>query len=152
MMLAGLASAMYQLPRMLDMVNEAKAGGPLGQLGGASEAFQMLGQLQGLGQMSGGDQPLSPSEPELRIFSPDGENLSEAQRTELLAAARRLRPRIETDPNGNPVAGAPGAPGSGASNADPNHITIGGIDPSLLQQLQNLGSAEDAIKQLTGGK
>jgi len=151
LLLAGLASSMYQLPKMLGMLEQAKAGNPLGNLGGASEAFKMLGQLQGLGQMSGGTQPAALDEPELRIFTPDAGTMSDAQRAEMLAAARRLRPRFEIDPNGNPVAGAPGGSNRSGSQADANHITIGGIDPALLQQIQSLSAAEEAIQQLIKG-
>lgn len=147
---ASILSALYHAPQIIEMTEQVKAVGTMGGLnGGEGNAFDMLRQLQGAGQMSGGLEQQANSEPELQVFSPEYGSLSDAEKAELLAAAQRMRPRIERDPNGNPTANTPDGSSTG-TNSEPNRITIGGVDPSILKQLEQLGGAEEVLKQLGG--
>jgi len=160
LLLFSVSSAMYQLPRMLEMVEGVKSGGALGLLGGSegglggieglsglggsSNVFSLMSQLQGGGSTETQSPPSDGSD--LQVFSPDGGHLTDRQRAELLAAASRLRPRIERDVNGRKRQGVTASNRTGNAN----HVTISNLDSSMLQQLQSLKGAEEALKALTG--
>lgn len=154
LLLGSVAFSLSQVPRMLEMVEGFQEGtslGGLSQMGDAQEAFNLLGQLQskGMGAPGGGGN----DEAQLRVFSPDGQELTEAQRAELLAAAERLRPRVErredTRTRQSAEASGTGKTNGSGSMSDPNRTLISNLDPEMLRQLEQLSGAGEALKSLT---
>jgi len=153
--LGSFALSLSQIPRMLEMVEGVRTGGPVGAAGGLSgmgRAFDMLGELQSNKLGAGGQTGDAP--PGLRVFSPEGGRLTDAQRAELLAAAERLRPRIvrrETGADSGSSDPSSNAEDEGSAGADAGRggATISNLDPEMLEQLETLKGAEEALKALT---
>lgn len=148
-----LCYSLYQIPKMMEMVDGMGGGGGLSGLSGlsglqgADNAFSMLEKLNG-GMADPGASPEDVGG-QLRVFSPNGEALTEAQRAELEAAAERLRPKIvRVGDEANEAAQRNGVTPSGVTPSNGSSL-ISNLDPNLLDQLKQVEQAENLLKTLT---
>ena len=154
LLLGSLALSLSQVPPMLEMVDGVRSGaaGELSGLSDAGRAFDMIGELRSQGL--GADEQSDAAPAKLRVFSPEGEQLTDAQREELLAAAERMRPRIErresaADSESAASSGSGEKEASGGESSEQGRATNSNLDPEMLKQLETLKSAEEALKSLT---
>ncbi len=107
----------------------------------------MLDKLNGA--VATGDAPPEDIGGKLRVFSPNGETLTEAQQAELEAAAERLRPKIvRLGDDANEHNTRNGVTPSGVTPSDSSSL-ISNLDPNLLEQLKQVEQAENLLKTLT---
>ena len=152
--LGGFVVSMSQVPRMVEMVDGIRSGDPLSGMGGISgteRAFGLLGDLQSQGLTQ--SENASDRAPALRVFSPEGTELTAEQRAELLAAAERLRPRV-AGRDGQAARPADDANAPVVIGRDVNSVLPGAgqnvnIDAALLRQLESLQQTEALVKELT---